>query len=116
MTTSTTYTGRAAARFRLLVWSDACAREHTDTPTCHLCGTPIASLDEYEPDHLVPTSQGGAPYDLDNARPAHGRRSAPHLRCNPRRQADPLVRRVGVDARSFFRRAAHPGPDSTTPS
>lgn len=107
-----TYTGRAAQRFRLLVWADACARERTGSPTCHLCGTRIDSFDEYEPDHLVPVSVGGAPLDLSNARPAHGRRSAAHLRCNPRRQAAPLeLEQLAVDARRFFSRRADAGPD-----
>lgn len=48
---------------------------------CHLCGDDGATT----ADHLVPLSKGGAPYDLDNARPAH-------LGCNARRGARPLPR------------------------
>jgi 5-methylcytosine-specific restriction endonuclease McrA len=36
--------------------------------TCHLCGRPGA----HTTDHLIPRSKGGAPFDLTNARPAHG--------------------------------------------
>lgn len=62
--------GRPWQRFQRLVLN-------TYGPTCHLCGKPI-DLDapartpqSFSVDHLDPLSLGGAPLDLDRARPAH---------------------------------------------
>ena len=76
-----TYTGRQVTQFRLLVAA-------TYGLTCHLCGQPIRNLQEMETDHLVPRSRGGDPYDLANARPAHGTKS--REKCNQRRGNQPL--------------------------
>jgi hypothetical protein len=53
--------GRPATRFRALVFA-------TYGRTCWLCGHGGAG----EVDHLKKRSEGGALYDLANARPAHG--------------------------------------------
>jgi hypothetical protein len=47
---------------------------------CYLCGYPIAHPDDYEPDHMIPFSDGGAD-TLDNLRAAH-------RGCNRSRRAD----------------------------
>ena len=54
--------------------------------TCHLCGHPIHTWNEYEVDHITPQSAGGT-HDLANLRPAHGARSP--QRCNQRRGDGP---------------------------
>ena len=52
--------------------------------TCHLCGEPIASMREFEVDHLIAQSVPGSPaVDLANLRPAHGTYSK--AKCNQRR-------------------------------
>lgn len=71
-----TYSGKAAQRVRVEVWN---AYPHV----CHLCNGIIASFIEMEPDHIVPRSKGGHPFDMRNLRPAHGTRSK--QRCNQRR-------------------------------
>ena len=76
-----TYSGRGVTRFRRLVAA-------AYGLTCHLCGQPIRTFAEMEPDHLIPRSGGGNPYDLANVRPAHGTRS--REKCNQRRGSRPL--------------------------
>ena len=74
------YGGRKAQELRRIVWA-------TYPHECWLCGQPIRSFEEYEPDHVVPRSQlpPDAWYLAANARPAHGSRSLE--RCNSKRQA-----------------------------
>lgn len=120
-TESSDYTGRRVTAFRRLVAA-------TYGLTCHLCGDPIASLEQMDVDHLTARSHGGDLFDLANARPSHGRLSPPRYRCNQKRKrADvdtyrarrdvdsrgwfgivtpPPAEPVTVDARPFFERAA----------
>lgn len=70
------YSGKVITKARIAVWN-------TYPHVCHLCGKQIASFEEYEPDHLIPRSQGGSPLDIANMRPSHGTKSK--QRCNQRR-------------------------------
>lgn len=62
-------------------WNDAkraCFELYGDQ--CWVCGHYGAR----EVDHVIPVSQGGAPYDIQNLRPAHGSNS-PCMLCKSRR-------------------------------
>jgi 5-methylcytosine-specific restriction endonuclease McrA len=58
---------------------------------CQLCGDPLAPQapakhpDATEVDHIVPLSQGGDPYSLDNLR-------AVHRRCHQKRETFTTIR------------------------
>jgi 5-methylcytosine-specific restriction endonuclease McrA len=51
-------------------WRQVRAQVLAASTTCWLCGGPGADT----VDHVVPVAKGGAPYDLRNLRPAHGRK------------------------------------------
>ena len=96
---ATAYSGRHLQRIRQAVWA---SYPHV----CHLCGEPIATFEQMEPDHLEPRSRGTLPgmHDLPNLRPAHGTRS--RERCNQRRGNKPVdqYRRVrDIDHLAWFK-------------
>ena len=76
------YAGPMVAKVRMAIWS-------THPHVCHLCGEPINSFREFEPDHLVPRALGGSLFDLRNLRPAHGTFS--RQKCNQKRGSKALV-------------------------
>ena len=57
-------------KMKVRMWGELHA---TGTPCCYLCGKPIYSYWDFEPDHIIPRGMGGGTRDdsPSNLQPAH---------------------------------------------